>query len=331
MKSRKLELKKFIGPFVTHGIDVISDPEKPEGKAVYIFAVNHVPNFEYYGEALSGSPPNTSVEIPKSRSQVEIFHHVIGSDTAQHIRSVWDPLMRTTNDIVALSPTSFFITNDHFYKEGFMRQIEDSYVGAKWTNTIHIQLSGLDTVKSATEGVTATVALDKMHNNNGLGHGRSQDEVLVVECDSGRLNVGRVDRKAAHQPTIQIQDSMQVDSLIDNPSYFSDPFAEDTYDASIFVLPGLSRAIDLAKNVRSRSGKDPVMVWGAKLIPPSESDSRGKWETRLLFEDDSTRIRSASAAVIVAIPPAAEGGHRRAWLFVTGFMSSNIIAVKIDL
>lgn len=307
---------------------MISDPEQPAGDAVYIFAVNHLPNPAYYGESLSGVPPPTdSSATTKGRSRIEIFHHEIGSATARHVRSVWDPLMRTPNDIVALTPTSFFVTNDHVYREGLMRAVEDVHFGAKWTDTIHVALDGMSSTSSDTDGVVATVALDKMHNNNGLGHGRTSDEVLVVECVSGVLNLGRVVRSnETAPPTIRIEDSVKFDSTIDNPSYFADPFADASHDGSSYLAPGLGRAADLHKAIRDASGKEavPVMVWSA-------AKTAGKWETKLVFEDDGSRIRSASAAAQVAIDPAQEGGHRRAWLFVTGFISGNMIAVKVDV
>ncbi|OIW30691.1 serum paraoxonase/arylesterase family protein [Coniochaeta ligniaria NRRL 30616] len=332
MKAQRLALEDFDGPFVTHGIDVISDPEKPAGEAVYIFAVNHVPNPAYYGDALSGTPPAAGSDTAKSRSRVEIFRHEIGSASVRHIRSVWDPLIRTPNDIVALSPTSFLVTNDHIYREGLMRTVEDMYFGAKWTDTIHVTLNALGSATSDTEGVVATVALDKMHNNNGLGHGRTADEVLVVECISGILNLGRFVSNETKTSTIRIEDFVKFDSPIDNPSYYADPFADSRHDASSYVAPGLGRAVDLHKAVRDSSGKEPVpvMIWSAKTAPSGDSSSR-KWETRLLFEDDGSRIRSASAAVQVAIDPAEEGGDKRAWLFVTGFIAENIIAVKVDV
>ena len=57
-----------------------------------------------------------------------------------------------------------------------------------------------------------------------------------------------------------------------------------------------------------------------------------EWVKRVLFQDDGSRIRSASAAVVVAIDPKLEEGKKRGWLFVTGFLSeSMMIAVKVDL
>lgn len=325
-------MQDFEGAFVTHGIDVISDPDKPLGQAVYIFAVNHVPNPQYYGDTLSAPLP-TSGDNTKCRSRIEIFHHDVGTTTVKHIRSVWDPLIRTPNDILVLTPTSFLVTNDHIYREGLTRTVEDVYFGARWTDTIHVSLDDLGSTTNDTDSVKATVALENMHNNNGLGHGKTPQEVLVVECVSGILNIGHVncaDDETTEGTRIVIEESVKFDSTIDNPSYFDDPFADRTYDGSSYLAPGLGRAVDLQKTIRDPSGKEPVMVWSAK-IAPSSNGIGSEWQTRLLFEDDGSRIRSASAAVMVAIDPAEEGGRRRAWLFVTGFVSRNVIAVKVDV
>lgn len=320
MLSQRLEFENFQGPFITHGIDVIPDSELPDGEAVYIFAVNHVPNTKL-----------SDGKGPRARSQLEVFHHIIGSSSAKHLRSIWHPLIRTPNDIFAASATSVYITNDHYYSEhGPMRAIEDFYGGAKWTDVVHIQLDSLAAAEP-TAGLTATVALDKTHNNNGLGHGRSEREILISDCSSGVLRIGQLPAGSG-SGNITLVDSVKVDSIVDNPSYFADPYASNPADdRSGFVVAGLSRAIDFSKTMRNATAKDPVMVTYIK--PSLGSDN---WETRVLFEDDGTNIRTASAAVLVPLDPAADSaggaaGTRKAWLFVTGFMSTSIVAVKVDL
>ncbi|PTB62323.1 hypothetical protein BBK36DRAFT_1184939 [Trichoderma citrinoviride] len=341
-EAKVLELEGFSGPFVTHGIDVIDDPEKPQGEAVYIFAVNHKPNPEHYGE-------NGDANAPKSHSVVELFHHVIGSKTARHIRTIWHPLMVTPNDIVAESPTSFFVTNDHFYTEGLLRAIEDVVPAAKWTNVVHIRLENLGLAPDGgggdSAGVHASIALEKLHNLNGLGHGRGgQDEILVTGCVDGLLHVGEIrGKKESDEKVIRVKEVVEFDSPIDNPSYFRDPYANGTFDASGFVSTGPTRGIDFFENKGKESVLDPVMVW--KATPRSgkkERDGRGEqdgtvagsgknWDVSLLFQDDGRRLRTSSASVLVAIDPKEEGGRRRAWLFVTGYQASNVIAVKVDL
>ncbi|KAK3936640.1 hypothetical protein QBC46DRAFT_452578 [Diplogelasinospora grovesii] len=332
-KSRRLVFENFEDPFSTHGIDVIPDRERPDGEAVYIFAVNHTPNPE--------RPPDNVVgkkgEWRKARSQIEVFHHVIGSPSIRHIRSIWHPLIRTPNDIFASTATSIFVTNDHHYTEGLMRAVEDMYHGAKWTEVVHIQLdpSVLTGSSSAANGdpmagVKVTIVIPGMHNCNGMGHGRSAGEVLVVSCTSGTLHIGELSSDPAEARPIKLVGSVQFDSLIDNPNYFSDPFASSSLrDHSGFVLPGLTRAIELENQKQDPSAKIAVMVWLAK--PSISQNGKVSWEKRLLFEDDGSRISSTSAAVILPIDPEQEGGQRRAWLYATGFLSGNMIAVKVDL
>ncbi|KAL2015725.1 hypothetical protein VTK56DRAFT_4896 [Thermocarpiscus australiensis] len=330
MRSERLRFENFNGPFVTHGIDVISDSAWTDGEAVYIFAVNHVPDTSASGKA-----------GPRAKSRLEVFHHVLGSPSIRHIRSVWHPLIKTPNDIFAKSPTSIYVTNDHHYREhGLMRTMEDLYFGARWTEVVHLQLESLAATE-ATKGVTASVALAPLHNSNGLGHGRSEREILVSSCTSGVLHIGQLPADDGNGNITEV-DSVEIDSIADNPSYFTDPYASTPADdRSGFLVAGLARAIDLSKTQRDPAAKDPVMVTyikPARGVPGiKNSVPASRWEKRVLLEDDGTRIRTASAAVLVARDPADDShagtaaGTRKAWLFVTGFLSKSIIAVKVDL
>lgn len=69
MTSTRLAFQNFEQPFITHGIDVIEDPA--DANAVYIFAVNHPSNPEYYER----EKPDT--DATKARSQIELFHHAL--------------------------------------------------------------------------------------------------------------------------------------------------------------------------------------------------------------------------------------------------------------
>ncbi|KAH0493125.1 hypothetical protein TgHK011_008045 [Trichoderma gracile] len=341
-QAKVLELEGFSGPFVTHGIDVIDDPKKPQGEAVYIFAVNHKPNPEHYGE-------KGNAKAPKSHSVVELFHHVLGSDKARHVRTIWHPLIKTPNDIFAESPTSFFVTNDHYHTEGLLRAIEMVLPVARWTNVVHVRLENLgsagDEGGGDSAGVHASIALEKLHNLNGMGHGGGgQDEVLVTSCTSGLLHVGEIRGDAeTGEKVIRVKEVIEFASPVDNPSYFRDPYANSTFDASGIVSTGPTRGIDFLESKGKEFVLDPNMVW--KATPRSgkrENDGRDEqngtvtgggqdWDVSLLFEDDGRRLRTSSASVLVAIDPKEEGGRRRAWLFVTGYQASNVIAVKVDL
>lgn len=292
---------------MTHGIDVVPDPSNPS--AVYIFAINHLPH----------------PTLPhQARSQIEVFHHTLGSPTTRHIRSIWHPLIRTPNDILGTAPDTLYVTNDHRHTSGFKRTLEDLYRGATWTDTVRLQFS-LTTSDDASADVTASVALDKMHNNNGIGHGPTPDDVLVTSCTDGMLHVGRL----LTNGSIALSERVEFDSIVDNPSYFADPYAQSSgVDHSGYLLPGLARAVDIGHTRTDPNATNAVVVWFARL---AGKGGRRRWEKRALFEDDGRRIRSASGAVMVAIDPVTTGGVRKAWLFVTGFQSEGMLAVKVDL
>lgn len=306
MKSSRLVFTNFNGPFVTHGIDVIEDPEQRD--AVYIFAVNHLPNPAYFE---AGEPAS----VPKAKSQVELFHHVLKSQTIQHVRSIHHPLIETPNDIYAESPVSFYVTNDHLYRDGIMRYVEDLWPSAKWSSIIHVQLEASGQEAS----VDASVALTGLWNNNGLGHGRSDKEMIISSAAGGELYVSTLQTNHS----VEIQTTIPFDTVTDNPSYYADPYCTEGDDASGFVVAGISQAVYLPVHARDPSATDPSQVWYTRFRPNTG------WEKRLLFEDDGSRIRTASAAVLVPAEP--KDGKKLAWLFVTGFMSANMIAVQVEL
>lgn len=318
MKAQRLQMEGFSGPFVTHGIDVIDDPAAKAGKAVYVFAVNHRPS------------EDKDPRAPKADSVIELFHHTLGTNTARHIRTIKHELIKTPNDILALSPNSFLVTNDHHYRGGFMRHIEDIYFGATWSTTVYAEFEVGKKKPQDTDQVKANVALTGLHNNNGLGWGRTDTEVILVDAAGGYVHFGEIKKTTDGQVLIQVSDTFEAESTLDNPFYFVDPYANDTFDASGVVVSGLSRAVTLAGNSKLVDGKDGIMVWHLQDRGHGEG-SKSKWDARLLLQDNADFIRSASGAVLVPTDPAESNGERQAWLFVTGFMSKNVVAVKIGL
>ncbi|RHZ70566.1 hypothetical protein CDV55_108501 [Aspergillus turcosus] len=317
MKSTRLAFENFSGPFVTHGIDVIEDPKNPN--AVYIFAVNHLPNPEFVQDGK---------DVPKARSQVELFHHVLESSTIEHVRSIRHELIATPNDIYAESPNSFYVTNDHYYREGYKRMVEDIIPAAKWSSIIQVQIQDLKS-KDADKGIDATVALTGLHNNNGLGHGRSKDEMLIVSCMGGTLYRARAN---TGNHTISILEEIHPGGQIDNPTYYSDPYRTAADDASGYVLAGMTRPIDVGKNHADPNAKEGAIVWYVRPKPGTSGDGEKstEWESRVVFEDDGTLIRTASTALLV--PRETKPGEgKKAWLFVTGFVSESVIAIEVDL
>ncbi|KAA8645489.1 hypothetical protein EYZ11_009118 [Aspergillus tanneri] len=310
-----IDPQNFEGPFVTHGIDVIEDPDR--SGAVYIFAVNHLRNPEY------DETGTNAQDVFKARSQIELFHHILGTSTATHVRSVRHPLITTPNDIYAKSPSSFYATNDHFYRHGLKRHIEDAYPWAKWTNVVHVRLDQLKSAASPEAGINATVALSGIKNSNGIGHGQDGEEILLCNAIGGIMYRARADGETS---SISILDEIRFDSTIDNPSYFADPYRTVSDDASGYVQAGLLKAMNLSQSHGDPSAKDGVTVWYTRRKAAADGVMSAEWETRQIFEDDGSNIHTASSALLVPVE-----SPKKARLFVTGFSSESVVAVDVDL
>lgn len=323
--AHPLKMTNFRGPFISHGFDVYSPPE--DSNLVYIVAINHLPD---PSALLPPSDQPSDPPQPAARSQIEIFKHEVGSSTVQHLRSVRHPLIRTPNDIYALNEHDFFVSNDHLNREGLKRDLEDmghDDFGA-WSDVIHVFISPSDmSSPDPTAGLLATVSLENVQNPNGLGHGRTADEILLNRAAGGVMHTARADPITKK---LNITDTVQLASTIDNPSYFHDPYAAETgRDASGFVICGLAQAIKFP-----HPEINPTVVWlvsqHSRPGDRSETLKIGEWDQKMLFMDDGKTMNTGSIGIIVAIKPERKG-EKKAWLFVSGPMSKAVIRTKIDL
>jgi arylesterase/paraoxonase len=82
---------------------------------------------------------------PAGESFLFVINHAGGENTVEvyqvgdgglvHLNTLRDPLLVSPNDLVAVSPTQVYITNDHRHREGFMRTVED-YLRRPWANVV---------------------------------------------------------------------------------------------------------------------------------------------------------------------------------------------------
>lgn len=83
-----------------HAIDVYQSPADREHLTVFVNS--HRPPVDRSSSGVEGA---TSV--------IEIFETRIGSSELQWVRTVEHPLIRTPNNLVAMGPRSFYVSNDH--------------------------------------------------------------------------------------------------------------------------------------------------------------------------------------------------------------------------
>jgi len=324
-KSTVLKLNGFAGGMSTHGIDILNDPTDPT--LLWIYIVNHLPDPERW---FVDPPTSKAIE----HAHIEVFKHVLGSDEASFVRSVMHPLIKTPNDLLATSPSSFYVTNDHVYDSGALRIWEDvgTQGSAPSSTLIHVEFADIGP-NDPSAGVTATVALNKIHNNNGLGRAspHQPEEINVIDASGGVLH--RVKRHLDHQnkPELTVLERIQLDGTLDNPSYYEDVYATPGNNASGYILPGLANAATLAENFPHLDRPIPSLVYHVRSNGPVKFEGGTEWEKRLIFQDNGTQLRSASGAILVGIDPKTNGGKKQGWLFATGFGSEAMVAAKIDL
>lgn len=254
-----------------------------------------------------------------------------------------------------MDDTHFYVTNDHFYRAGGYRLLEDfgqDNFGA-WSDLIYVSIDGSDASSAAARkdgiaGVTAVVALADLQNPNGLAHGRTKDEVILGRAASGIMHT--LSPKSASsllKGDLNITSTILLGSCMDNPSYFHDPYPNHgARDASGFVVAGLAAGVSWPA-AKAKGGANPNVVW--LVQPPLAAAEPGKerkgtrtarkdapmaeWTHTRIWADDGRLLDSASTAVIVPIKPD-EGtapGEKEAWLFVTGPVSEAVVRTKIYL
>ncbi|KAH8674245.1 paraoxonase 2 [Xylariales sp. PMI_506] len=134
-KATQLRIVGLDGDFVTHGLDIwpVSDDK------IHIFAVNHA----------------------RAGDSIAIFEHKIGSDTANLVKEVHHPHIRTANGVAPTGPFTFYFTNDHYFEKGIWRDLEEQW--GPWTWASHVQYCD-----ASGEQVNCSQVSDSVPGANGL-------------------------------------------------------------------------------------------------------------------------------------------------------------------
>ncbi|XP_072019995.1 serum paraoxonase/arylesterase 2-like [Amphiura filiformis] len=137
--------------FSPHGISAYEDHKSG---AVTIFAVNH----------------RSDVEV------VEVFQFEQKTLTLNHRKSITDPLMRSVNDVVAVSPETFYLTNDGHATSFIGRNLE-TFLQLTKGNVCYY------------DGNELRVVVDKGFGDNGITASPDYKFVYVAQPFNMRVNV----------------------------------------------------------------------------------------------------------------------------------------------
>ncbi|KAF9418285.1 Serum paraoxonase/arylesterase 1 [Podila epigama] len=240
---------------VFHGLDIyeVSPTE------LLLFAVNH----------------------RRGGSAIEVLEYRVGSDTIQHLETIRHELIRTPNDIVAVGPRSFYVSNDHLHTHGPMRTFED-FMRRPWTNVIYY--SPEETFVAFKDVVTA----------NGMTANADRSVFYLSACHGAAVHVLR----PRADKTLEQEEYIKLDFFVDNPSY--DPQTGDVF------IAGHVQPMQLANGLKKK--KELPVVGPSKVIKLSKRDitkgeeksasSLSSYKVETVLEDDGHFISTSTVAAV---------------------------------
>jgi arylesterase/paraoxonase len=242
-----LDLKKDTIPYLLatnykgelhpHGISYFK-----KGNENYLFVINH----------------------KKDVSTVELFK--FKNDTLFHLVTFKGDLMCCPNDLVAVDTDKFYVTNDHGYKNGIMRTMED-----------YLQLP--ESYLLYFNGKAFSKVYDNLNYANGVMVSSDSKTLYLTETISGKVSV--LDRNVeTGEANLQFEKSLKTG--LDNI----------TLDANGNLwIAAHPKLFDFVGHVKDPAHYSPSQV--LKLSPKGDDD----FEVTEVYLNDGTQISGSSVAL----------------------------------
>lgn len=160
------------------------------------------PQFRPHGLSLyrdaSGATALFVVNHPGGGHSVEIFDLVDG--TLSHARTVRGDALVSPNDLVAVGPTQFYVTNSRRHEGGFLGWVEETF-RMSWGNVVYFDGRGF------------SEAIGDIGFPNGIDVGRQGGEVYVVSSFEQAV---RIYRRGADTGALGFDRRVVVGTRLDN-------------------------------------------------------------------------------------------------------------------
>ncbi|KAF9199500.1 Serum paraoxonase/arylesterase 2 [Haplosporangium sp. Z 27] len=212
----------------------------------------------------------------RSGSVIEVLEYTVGDKTVQFKETIKHDLIKTPNDIVAMGPRSFYVSNDHRHYSGIMRAIEDN-LRQPWSNVIYYSPEN------------TFVAFDNARSANGMTANTDRSLVFLSACYGGEMHI----LKPLEDFTLKPQDYIKLDYFIDNPSY--DPETGDVFIAG-HVQP-LKMKHDLHVPGKPVAGPSKVVKLYKNPLAETSAKVPGYLVETVLADDGQLISTSTVAAV----------------------------------
>ena len=166
-----------ISPFHPHGISLF----RTDRDQVLLFVVNH-----------------TVPGQPRAGHSVEIF--AVSEDGLRHLDTIANLLFRSPNDIAAVGPRQFYLTNDQGYLDGMGMRLE-RFFGLANSDVVYF------------DGQVASVVLNELAFANGIQFDARTDRVLITETRADSL---RIYRRTSADGSLSFDQAVEVGRGPDN-------------------------------------------------------------------------------------------------------------------
>jgi len=206
----------YANDFHPHGISFFR-----QGGSDYLFVVNH----NQYG------------------SSVELFRFL--NDTLFHLVSFENELMCCPNDIVAVDTDQFYVTNDHGYKDGIMKTLED-YLRLPKSYLLYF------------DGKTYLKVYEGLNYANGVNISPIGETVYLTETTGRKISV--LDRNIS-TGELQLRFTKNLETGLDNITIDS--------DGNLWIAAH-PKLFDFVGHSKDPEKKSPSQV--LKLSPKGDND-----------------------------------------------------------
>lgn len=158
----------------------------------------------------------------RNGSIVSIFEHRLldSSPVLHHVRDVEHPNIRIPNSIAPITPERFFITNDHMFRDGYGRRIENWLSPIK-SSDVTICEFGLPRSNWALNGVRCKIDIRGLRYANGIewlphpGSTIKKPEGIIAVGES-RAGVVKFYNYSSSTKTLSYDHTTVVGSRVDN-------------------------------------------------------------------------------------------------------------------
>ena len=166
----------------------LSKPAKPDTVPELLTGTDQLESFHPHGISLFRTAAGQTLlfvinhavpDQPRAGHSIEIFATAEGR--LNHLESIANLLFRSPNDIAAVGPRQFYVTNDRGYLDGIAMQLERIF---SWANSDVVYF----------DGQVASVVLDGLTFANGIQFEPQTERVFITETGANTLSIYRRSR-----------------------------------------------------------------------------------------------------------------------------------------